>query len=227
MTFSGILAVAVPVPAALWFFYIRFKDRLKPEPLPLLVRTFVLGTGSAFLAVGAYWVLERAGITVSESSLVGPSLTAVPTAAAIGLVEESAKFLPVILFVYRRREFDEDFDGFVYAGVAALGFAAVENWFLLARMNHNVVFVARAIVSPLTHALISAPWGLGMAAAKLRGRRWAIPVGLIVAAGCHGIFDFCLYREPPARFGSALIILALWAWFLWKSEHQAAAPSTG
>jgi RsiW-degrading membrane proteinase PrsW (M82 family) len=227
MTLFALLAIAIPVPAAIWFFYIRYKDRLKPEPLPLLVRTFALGMVSAFAAVGAYWALDRAGIPISEAGLAGPILAALPTALGIGLVEEGTKFLPVLFFAYRRPEFDEEFDGFVYAGVAALGFAAVENWFLLARMNRDTLFFARAFVSPFTHALIAAPWGLGLAMSKLRGQRWAVPIGLAASCVCHGLFDLCLFQLPPLRFGSALIILALWAWFLWKSEHQVDARSTG
>ncbi len=227
MTTSGALVVAVPVPAALWFLYFRFKDRLKPEPLWLLARTFAFGMASAILASLVYVALDWLSVPVSEQGLAARGTVALATAAMVGLVEEGSKFLPVLAFVYRRREFDEEFDGFVYACVAALGFAAVENWFLLGRMTDHSLFLIRALVSPLTHALISAPWGMGLAVAKLAGRRWAIPVGLLVAAACHGMFDLCLYRPPPMRFGSAFIVLALWSWLLWKADHQRVEGSTG
>jgi RsiW-degrading membrane proteinase PrsW (M82 family) len=218
---------ALPVPAALWFFYYRWKDRLKPEPLWLLLRTFLLGAASAFLSVVVYVLLDRVGVKVSEERLAGPLPAALATAAAIGVAEEGAKFFGVFAFVFRRHEFDEEFDGFVYAGVAALGFASVENFFLLQRMSSPLVFTCRALVSPITHALISAPWGVGLARARLSGRRWPIVAGLATSAVCHGAYDLGLYLPSPFRLGSAAVIAILWAWMLWKADRHSGPRPQG
>ena len=215
-----ILAAAVPVPTALWLFYLRFKDRLQPEPLPLVLRTLAFGGLSALLASFTYVAADWAGLEISEKSLTAPWPTPLAAGLAIGAIEETWKFVPVLLLIYPRREFDEEFDGFVYAGAAALGFAAVENWFLLQRMTNTPLFLARAVVSPITHALISAPWGVGLARAKLSGKRWAIALGLVVSSICHGAFDLCLYWPPPIRFGSAFVVLVLWIWLLLKADRQ-------
>ena len=45
----------------------------------------------------------------------------------VGFSEELSKFLIVLLFAQRHKEFNEPFDGIVYAVMVSMGFAATEN----------------------------------------------------------------------------------------------------
>ncbi len=114
------------VPMFLFAYILYWLDRYEKEPLPLLVGVFSWGM---VVAAGGSYVLNTLfgisvfGMTGSEalSSLTTGSISA-------PIVEETLKGLAVLLvFLVFRREFDSILDGIVYAGIAALGFAATEN----------------------------------------------------------------------------------------------------
>lgn len=114
------------VPMFLFAYILYWLDHYEKEPLPLLFGVFAWG---AVVAAGGSYVLNTLfgisvlGITGSEalSSLTTGSISA-------PLVEETLKGMAVlIVFLVFRREFDSVLDGIVYAGIAALGFAATEN----------------------------------------------------------------------------------------------------
>ena len=67
--------------------------------------------------------------------------------------------------------------------------------------------LARAATAPLTHALLAAPAGLGLANAVLRGRRWTLPAGLAASMVAHALYGLLLGRPelPPAC--AALLML--------------------
>ncbi len=101
-------------------------DRFEKEPLLLLGGVFLWGAivaaGSAFLinttlGLGIYvFTGSNSATDLATGSIVAP------------MVEEILKGLAVLgVFLVFRREFDSVLDGIIYAGVAALGFAATEN----------------------------------------------------------------------------------------------------
>src|SRR5574341_1952935 len=115
-----LVALAV-APVAFWLWYFQMRDRLRPEPRALVIRVFVLGgiaaIPAAFLEL---FTLAAAGLTIGRQN----ASDAVAAAFIIGLIEESLKFIAVLIGVYRHLEFDEVMDGIMYAVAASLGFAA-------------------------------------------------------------------------------------------------------
>jgi RsiW-degrading membrane proteinase PrsW (M82 family) len=114
----------VPMLFFAWVLY--WLDRFEKEPKILLGGVFIWG---ALVAAGMAFVVNTLfgmGVyffTGSEiaTELATGSLVAPP-------VEETLKGLAILLvFFLFRREFDSILDGIVYAGIAALGFAATEN----------------------------------------------------------------------------------------------------
>lgn len=74
--------------------------------------------------------------------------------------------------------------------------------------------LARAAVSPLTHALFAAVWGLGLARALLVARtargRFLWQAGPLAAGmGLHGLYDYFILAFD-ATWASSAVILALW-----------------
>ncbi len=122
----GLALAAVPVfvvvPALLWL------DRFEAEPTGLLL--FAFGWGAAVATLVAILV-NSTSIALLKAS--GGDVTAGAVVIA-PIVEETCKGLAVLLvFLYRRREFDGVIDGIVYAGMAGIGFAFTENVLYLGR----------------------------------------------------------------------------------------------
>jgi RsiW-degrading membrane proteinase PrsW (M82 family) len=205
--------------AGAWIAYFRWKDKRRPEPWVVLLLTCMAGVVAVGAALLGYGLLEGAGRAPTWEALGGAWRTAIPTALAIGLVEETAKLLPVLVVVGLTRHFDELWDGPVYAGAAGIGFALAETLsFLLAGELGTVAGAARAVAAPITHALFVAPAGLGLAYAVLERRRWALPVGFVASVATHGLYDLFLAR-PGLQLAAAGVVAAIWVWLLAVARH--------
>jgi RsiW-degrading membrane proteinase PrsW (M82 family) len=191
---TGLVLAAVPVlPVTIVYFWL---DRYEAEPTSLLL--FAFGWGAAVATFGALVIntasteaiRSAGGDPMSASFLVAP------------FVEEGFKGLAVLLvLLLRRREFDGVVDGLVYAGMAGIGFAFVENVLYLGRTLAEVgaggaivVFVVRCVVSPFAHPLFTSATGVGLGlAARTRNptvRVLAPVAGYLVAVLLHGAWNF-------------------------------------
>ena len=194
---SGLIGFAT----ALLFAYILYwLDRYEKEPLLLLGGVFIWGAviaaGSAFiinttLGLGIYIFTNSSFATdFATGSLVAP------------LVEETLKGLAVLaVFLVFRREFDSLLDGIIYAGVAALGFAATENTYYIYTYGFqqsgwsgllSLAFI-RVILVGWQHPFYTAFFGIGLATARLN-RNWLIKIiapllGLSVGMFTHAFHN--------------------------------------
>jgi protease PrsW len=206
--YRGVVAGSAILPwfiSIVWLAFLKRFDRAHPEPLALILSTFV---------VGAIAVLPSAAL---EAWLQHGPLAALPSTSllwlATGLIEELFKFLAVYLFVRRSKEFDEPIDGIVYAGAASLGFAALENmkFFALAQMSAPVV-LGRALLTVPAHMFFGTLWGFAL------GRRIVFPKTrlapyVLAAAFAHGVFDIFVTRRN-ARLLALGEMMALTSVFL-------------
>lgn len=172
-------------PAFVYASLLYWVDRFEAEPKILLGAVFTWGALVAtFGAVVSQTVLEGAvlGITGSAGTadVVGATLFA-------PLTEESLKGLAVlVVFFVFRREFDSILDGIVYAGTAALGFAATENvLYLLGSFEKEGwegllgLGFMRVFLGAWDHPFYTAFIGIGLAVARLTRHRvlaWVSPV---------------------------------------------------
>ena len=186
-------------PMFLFAYILYWLDRYEKEPILLLGAVFVWGMCVA--AGGAYILNTLFGMTMfvvtgSEniSELAMGSLSA-------PVVEESLKGMAVLLvFLIFYREFDSVLDGIIYAGVAALGFAATENsiyiWRGFEARGWQGLFqlvIIRVILVGWQHPFYTSFTGIGLAVARLN-RSWAIKliapvIGLGVAMLNHSIHN--------------------------------------
>ena len=199
-------------PAAFWLLYHYYRDRYRPEPLLLLLSTYVAGIAAGFLCLRAFERLNRLGLDAGPED--GGWQFLLYCVIGIGLLEETAKLAPVWLVCARWREFDEPVDGIVYASVSALGFASFENYKYMEFLE-GAPMLARAAASPLTHAVFSSIWGYALGRARHDGTpvwRAVIPA-LALSALAHGVYDFVAVGTHVAfRPVTAAIILAIWIW---------------
>ncbi len=203
-----LLAAAVaPSAALLYYFYTR--DKYEKEPRLMLLKAFLMGGG---LVIPVLFVEMSLSIfDLSDSSILAAGYTAFIVA---GLVEESFKFLFFFLYIWKNREFDEMYDGIVYAVFISLGFATVENlaYVLSGGMNTAIL---RSFTAVPAHALFAVVMGYYLGIAKFvrpKYRQRYIGLGLIIPIILHGIYDFILFSQKLYF----LLLFIPYMLYLWK-----------
>jgi len=163
----GIVLAVLPVPAymllALWV------DRFEKEPVWMLAAGFLWGaTAAVFFA----YILNTAFAVVMFGVLGDGAEVAVAVVSA-PLVEELAKgFALIILFLWKREEFDSVLDGIIYATMIGLGFAMTENILYYGKslaegLGASIfTFILRGVVSPFAHPLFTSMTGIGLGLAR-------------------------------------------------------------
>ena len=218
---------AIIAPALFWAGYYYYKDRFQPEPLVKFGTAYLLGLAAAFICLKSHGLLPFVGVAEDPSALMmsGRSLPfLVYSVAVTGFLEEAFKFLPFLLVIVRFREFDEPTDGLIYAGAIALGFASFEN-IIQCTVLEGFERLGRAFAAPLTHAMFASIWGYAVGKARIAGRPLAWPAvrGLVLAALCHGVFNF-LTTSATLHLLSAALILVVWVWVIVKLERAGKRP---
>jgi RsiW-degrading membrane proteinase PrsW (M82 family) len=193
----GTLAILAVAPALFWLWWFYRKDRYDPEPRGLVLKIFLLGMLPVFPAA----ILEPLMYAVMMGQATGsgaentlPAII-VTHLLVVAPVEEYGKYLVVRRWAFRHPAFNEPLDGIVYAAAAALGFAALENFFYL--LGHGAwLILVRGPLSTLGHVLFSAFWGyaLGMAWAQTDpvAAKRLINNGVIYAILGHAAFNIVL-----------------------------------
>ncbi|MFI1160490.1 PrsW family intramembrane metalloprotease [Streptomyces sioyaensis] len=204
----GLGLAVFPVPLLIAAFC--WLDRIEPEPWRNLAFAFAWGACAAALVAllangfATDWLAANiASASPSEAEAWGATIIA-------PIVEELAKAAAVVLlYRFRRHEFDRITDGIVIAGITATGFAFTENILYLGNafgedqsMGHSGLdsltagtFFLRIIVSPFAHPLFTILTGLafGIAATRYPRRRAArialAVVGLLTAVLLHAIWN--------------------------------------
>ena len=199
----GLLLVALSVAPALAFLVLILRmDRAEPEPLREVLRTVGLGAAAALAAALVEMALERLPVFHAEG-LAGAAATAFLQAAP---VEELAKLGVVLLFVWNRPSFNEENDGVVYVGAAAIGFAVLENITYVVSNGYGTG-VLRAFTAIPLHVFTAVIMGLFVGRAKFAGtaaaRGTLVVGGLLIAWAFHGAYDTLAFS------GGALSLLLL------------------
>lgn len=187
-----IIVVLVSIAAGLAWFLIA-HDHGEKEPVGALW----IAAGFGFLGGIAAALLETALLPAKDLQPGAPLLAALAVFMGVGVIEEALKFIPLSLFLFPKRYFNEHTDGVIYFALAGLGFGLPEN-LLYSLAFGSAAGVGRVIMTPFFHAAITGMVGYYLAKAKLRGRRRrdAWPV-LLLAMGLHGLYDFGLSSGQP------------------------------
>ncbi|MCD4848959.1 MAG: PrsW family intramembrane metalloprotease [Candidatus Aegiribacteria sp.] len=210
-----ILALTLAIiPAVIIVIYFYRKDKAKPEPKGLIIRIFLLGLFSTLPALILEMAISEFRGILKPNQVLSPIFTAFVVAA---LVEESIKLFIVRRVAFRKKCFDEIMDGIVYAVVAGMGFACLEN-ILYVLGRGLTVAVLRAFTSIPLHAAVSVIMGYYIGMAKFSknkgtGRR-LIWKGFLLAVFFHGLYDLCIFAVPLWNQFIALGILPVLIWVI-------------
>ncbi|TMR89636.1 PrsW family intramembrane metalloprotease [Nonomuraea basaltis] len=209
---SALLALA-PLPVLLAA--VLSLDRIEPEPKLHLAFAFAWGAGVAVVLAVAFTFLgqelfARAGYGSAVVEDIGTVLLA-------PVIEEALKGSALLLLLRRRHEIDGLTDGIVYASMAGLGFAAVENvgYYLIAFGEDGAgaaiqLFVLRGLIDPLGHPIYTSMIGIGVAYALTRrtaGRFAAIPLGYLGAVFLHALWNGSATTGSLTWLGAAYVVI--------------------
>jgi RsiW-degrading membrane proteinase PrsW (M82 family) len=209
-----ILIVSIaPVAALLIYFY--KKDKYEKEPLKLLAKAFGGGVLITFFVL-----LVGIPISIAINS-INNFILQIFLRAFVGaaFLEEAFKFCAFKFIIYRNKEFNEPYDGILYAVMVSLGFAALENIGYLINAHFDFGFLGivqvgamRAIFAVPAHAMFGVIMGYYLGLAKFsRDENLEykyILKGLGFAILAHGLYDFFLFTGTWLGF-SFMVVLFL------------------
>src|SRR5687767_7545955 len=187
-------------PMFLFAAFVNWLDRFEKEPKLLLGAAFMWGViiagGGAYIlntvfGIGIYAITGSADVAeFGTTSIVAP------------IIEEGLKGLAVLaVFLMFRKEFDSILDGVVYAGITAMGFAAIENVLYIYRNGYQesgwegfwVLVVIRVILVGWMHPFFTAFTGIGLAIARMTRSALvkiiAVPTGYAIAVVAHAFHN--------------------------------------
>jgi RsiW-degrading membrane proteinase PrsW (M82 family) len=209
--FALISAAIAPGIALLSYFYLR--DNLQPEPISMVVRSFFFGVLVVFPIMMLQYIMQ------TEWGLQGELVQAVINSA---LIEEFFKWLVVYLTAYKHVEFDEPYDGIVYAAAVSLGFATLENLFYLL-INGTQVAFWRAFLPVSSHALFGV-WmgyylGLGKFSERSAQKYRRLLISLVVPILLHALYNVIFLTDQYWIWFIIPFMFLLWWRGLKKVQH--------
>lgn len=194
------LALAL-APSIAIIIFILYRDKFNREPALVMAVSFlygVLSTVPAFLLETAAGYFELSGI---EGTVIFAFL-------GIALVEEFVKFVPLRLYSFTRRSFDEPLDGIVHGVLIGMGFATLENILYVYQYGTNTGWLRMFTAVP-GHASWGAIMGYYTGKAKFNyEKRWSLLLtGLLLATFFHGLYDACLFLTQKVDEDTAVVLV--------------------
>lgn len=198
------LAIAPGIAISL---YIIFKDEYNIEPRKHLIISFLLG----MLAILPAIVIETL-IAAAQEDPFFKSISGIATKAylSVALIEELCKFMMLRYYAFRKPEFDEPFDGIVYAVMVGMGFATVENIFYVSQSGIQTAIIRMFMAIP-AHATFAILMGYFMGKAKFSSnkKRTLMLVGILWSVFFHGSYDFFLFLQDATMVVKPTVTILL------------------
>ncbi|MFN8391169.1 MAG: PrsW family glutamic-type intramembrane protease [Bdellovibrionota bacterium] len=200
-----LLILLSQAPIIAIYSYVYFRDDKGREPLILLCKTFVLG---GLTCIPAAFIESWFGI---DAALQTSSAVQFFIAAQIvALAEEGVKFAVLKWYAYPKAEFDEPYDGIMYAVSISLGFAALENFGYVLGNGLSAALLRMFTAVPM-HAMTAVLMGFEAGKAKFEAddkrRRSHLWRALAIPAALHGLYDFFLFFNSSLMFLFAMTVL--------------------
>lgn len=212
--------------SGVWIGYVLSLDIFDKERWYHVLFVFI----GACLSTFAVFPLTDVYVSLSGNTLNGNPITDfIYCVLGIGLVEEIVKIIPVLLIIRWSKAVKEPYDYLLYASVAALGFAFIENIIYLDSYNHKVTN-ARALYASVAHMSFSSIVAYSMMISIYRWKRGlllGLIVGLALAALAHGFYDFWLINGWATQFAvlSTLFFIAtVHLWTVLKNNAMNLSP---
>lgn len=191
----AIVLALIPLPyyvgLGLW------ADRYEPESYRLMLMTFLWGAGVAAFLAG---ILNSAGTSIVSESFGEGTGQFYGGSISAPIVEEGLKGAILFVLWWRTTAINSVLDGIVFALMAGLGFAFVEE---ISYYSQEAVrggfpaafthFISRGLLLGLMHPVFTALTGIGIGLAVISRRKvvkWIAPAaGLVAAMLLHSLHN--------------------------------------
>ncbi|MDA3864073.1 MAG: PrsW family glutamic-type intramembrane protease [Deltaproteobacteria bacterium] len=207
MSANSLLTIlATVVPAFLIFLFIYSHDEHR-EPAKLIAKVTLFGALIAIPVIIVVSIIKTYG--TPEAPLQRSFYEAFFWAA---IPEELFKLLTVYWVAYNRKEFDEPFDGIIYATASSLGFAVLENFFYVSAGGIQLALVRAVSAIPL-HLFCGLIMGYYIGRAKFTPKHlspapfWVS--ALILPITFHGVYDAVLFYQHYTMANPSISELAV------------------
>ena len=221
MIFTLLALALAPGVAIILFIYL--KDKHEKEPKGLLLRAFLFGILSLVLTLVVSAIADKF-VSLDHSSAEDLALYAF---GMVALIEEGSKYLFVRYFLYPHKEFNEPFDGIIYAVMVSMGFATVENLFYVFEGGVSIA-IMRMFTAVPAHATFAVLMGFFLGKAKFQHKKAAFGlIGLGAATILHGAYDYFLFMDHvPGIWLGAIVSLVIGLYLSKRAikMHQEVSP---
>ena len=217
------------LPVVLILRYVYLLDKNEREPLGFVLKIVVLGAVFSIPCAAVERFMMSLIASVYDPATIDYAW--MENTVGVALVEEFSKWLVLMLFVWKNKNFDYRYDGVVYAVSASLGFAALEN--ILYVISYGTgVSIGRAIFAIPGHATFGVFMGYWLSRTKtfwLDGKIIRMRIcklfSLAIPMLIHGAYDFLLSEQVAELGGQTIfyiyvILLDFFAWRVIKHEFR-------
>lgn len=206
MSILFLLALALAPGVAIAVF-IYLKDKYEKEPILLLFTSFLYGFASVVL-VFLITLPINAWIVLRDDM---PGQLLATAFLKVALIEEFSKFVFIRFILFNNRNFNEPFDGIVYAVMVGMGFATMENILYVFHYGAETGLIRMFTAVP-AHGTFAILMGYYLGKAKFtKVRNFAFSLAaLLVPALFHGAYDYFLFDfYVPGIWLGALVSLVV------------------
>lgn len=184
-----LIAAIAPVLAILIYIYVQ--DKYEKEPKRLLISSFLFGGIISILIVFALYFFTGRLIPVTDPFSIWQQF--IQAFIVVALAEEFSKYVIVKYYAQPKKEFNEPYDGIIYAVMVSMGFACTENIMYVLDGGYEIA-ILRAFTAVPAHATFGILMGYFMGKAKFsKNRTFLNLTGLFFAVLFHGAYDFFLF----------------------------------
>lgn len=193
------------IPMLFWLWFWLREDRNKPEPILLIIITFIAG----MIVVPLALPLQKLAIDLYDGSNV---------VLIWVMIEEILKYSAALVVILWNKAVDEPIDYIIYMITIALGFASLENTLFMLNPLSTGDFATVAVTgsfrflgATLLHVLASATIGVFLAFAFYKSANIKLvfgTFGLFIAILLHALFNFFIMDAS----GGGILTIFLFVW---------------
>ena len=213
-----IMLLAGLLPAILLILYVRYRDKLHPEPWSKIAKGVFYGVLSIIVSSLISLIWEPLPYLMGfgwlyNTPIVRGIFTSFYNAA---IPEETAKLFMLWLLLRKNKEFNQNIDGIVYAVCIAMGFAGFENIMYIFKEEEGpwqTVAILRALFAVPGHYIFGVLMGFFYSIVHFRPKKFGKYKNLIWIAPvvAHGVYDsICFIGEEHYVLGSLIFIPLIW-----------------
>lgn len=206
MSFLILMGLAV-APGIALAIYIYFRDKYDKEPLLALLVSFFLGVLSIIPTIISEVLVAK--IQLIEQSVFMMAFL------GVAFIEELWKMFFVMIYAYRKKAFDEPYDGITYCVMVSMGFATAENVLYVLEGGWSVALLRMFTAVP-AHATFGIMMGYYMGLAKFsnNGKFLLLGMALLSSIIFHGAYDYFLFvQNIPGIWLGAFVSLGVGVYF--------------